>query len=259
MENMYISLDEARKEMEKRWNDARLKKRIEDELGEFFMPQFLKKPRTVLTKQVCVADNGFVFFYYCAKYINAEPIALEFSGDIFVHFNEEKKGLGRPRLVLEDGSKVIAEMISIKENENKKLKECTLLTGENLIDFHRQLMEVSGYKIDICDNTSWYNKIGHASDYYYYLLLHFVAHGVLFETFSTEEREGREAEFISKVVLPALEKIEQKFGLKPLIFRHYPENQTDEEDFFWWCYPTHVNSYIIEYAKEKKFKFKSYK
>jgi len=258
-DNIYVSLDEAREELKKRWNDVDLKKRVEDELGEFFMSQFSEKPRAVLTNQVCVADNGFIFYYYCSKYVNAEPLSLEFLGDIFVHFNEEKKGLGRPRLVLGDGSKVIADMISVKENENKKLSECALMTGENLIDFHRKLLEVSGYKIDINDNTSWYNKIGHASDYYYYLLLHFVAHGVLFETFSTEEREGEEVGFTSKIVLPAIEKIEQKFGLKPLFFRRYPKNQTDEEDFYWWCYPPAVNKWIVEYAKNNKINFKQVK
>lgn len=253
--SIYVSLDEAREEIKRRWNDVELKKKIEDELGDKFMPQFSEKPRAVLTKQVCVADNGFLFFYYCAKYINAEPLALEFLGDTFVHFNEEKKGLGRPRLVLEDGSKVIADMISIKDNENKKLNECVLMTGENLIDFHRKLLEVSGYKIDIHDNTSWYNNIGHASKYYYFLLLHFVAHGILFDVFQTDEDES-ENSFTAKVVLPAIEKIEQKFGVKPLFFRHYPQDQTDEEDFYWWCYPPEVNKWIVEYATSKKINFK---
>jgi len=255
MENIYVSLDEARSEIKRRWNDVELKKRIEVELGEKFMPYFSEKPRAVLTKQVCVADNGFIFYYYCAKYVNAEPLALEFLGDIFVHFNEEKKGLGRPRLILEDGKKVIADMISIKENENKKLGECVLTTGENLVDFHHKLIDVSGYQIDVHDNTAWYNKIGHASDYYYFLLLHFVAHGILFDVFQMEEDES-ENSFTAKVVLPAVQKIEKQFGLKPLFFRLYPKNQTDEEDFYWWCYPPAVNKKIIEYAKENQLNFK---
>jgi hypothetical protein len=175
-----------------------------------------------------------------------------------VHFNEEKKGLGRPRIVLEDGSKVIADMISIKENENKKLSECTLITGENLIDFHRKLLEVSGYNVDIHDNTAWYNKIGNASEYYYFLLLHFVAHGILFDVFQTNEDES-ENSFTNKVVLPAIEKIESKFGVKPLIFRQYPQFQSADEDFYWWCYSPMVNNYIIEFAKEKKFNLKTIK
>jgi hypothetical protein len=255
MENIYVSLDEAREELKKRWENKELKRKIEDELGDNFMPHFSDSPRAVLTKQVCVADNGFIFFNYCAKYINANPLSLEFLGDTFVHFNEEKKGLGRPRVALEDGSKAIADMIVVKDNENKKLSDCTLITGENMLDFHRKLMEVSGYGLEIHDNTSWYKKHGNAADYYYFLLLHFVAHGILFDVFQTSEDES-ENSFTNKVVLPAIQKIENKFGIKPLIFRQYPEDQTDEEDFYWWCYPPTVNKFIEGYAKENKINFK---
>ena len=74
MNNIYVSLDEAREELKKRWNDAELKKRIEDELGEKFMPYFKDKPRGVLFRQICPADNGFLFFYYCSRYMNVEQL-----------------------------------------------------------------------------------------------------------------------------------------------------------------------------------------
>ena len=60
-EDIYVSLDEAREEIKKRWADTDLKKRIEDELGEKFMSQFYEIPRTVSFRQVCSPDNGFTF------------------------------------------------------------------------------------------------------------------------------------------------------------------------------------------------------
>ena len=47
MENIYVSLDEARVELKRRWNDVELKKRVEEELGEKFMPSFRDKQRGV--------------------------------------------------------------------------------------------------------------------------------------------------------------------------------------------------------------------
>lgn len=36
-DNIYVSLDEAREEIKKRWADLELRKRVEVELGENFM------------------------------------------------------------------------------------------------------------------------------------------------------------------------------------------------------------------------------
>jgi len=253
--NIYSSLDEARGALKKRWEDGDLKKKIEAELGGNLMPSFSNDLRAVLYRQICPADNGFEFFFYSAKYINAEPLILEYHDDIFVSFNEEKKGLGRLRVKLEDESHAVVDIMNFHENEKKKLGECVLKSGEKLVDFHHRLFNLLGCKAESVDTSKWCHSIGSAADYYYYFLLHFVAHGVLFDVFQTVEDE-KEDVFTSNVVLPALEKIERKFGLKPLIVRLYPENQTDEEDFFWWCYPSGANRSIIKYAKDNELNLK---
>lgn len=254
--NIYVSLDEAREEIKKRWNDIELRKRVEEELGDKFIQAYKDKPLAISTRQILHPDNGFLFFFQCAKYLGIEPSGQEFLGDIFVHFNEEKKGLGRPRVILEDGTKVIIDMMDIHANEKIPLKECVLRGGENLVDFYHDLFGKIGYEANIFDNTDWYRSFGRASNYYYYMLLHFVAHGVLFETFSTEEREGSEGDFVNDIVFPNIEKIKHDFGFRPLIVRLYPENQTDEEDFYWWNFPPEVNACIIEYANKNNLKMK---
>ena len=248
--DIHLSLDEARAELNKRWNNAELKSAIEKELGENFMPQFSERPRLVSFRQICTPDNGFTFLYQCAKYIGGVPLITEYHDDIFVSFNEDKKGWGRLRLTMEDGSKAMVDIMDFHANEKKKLGECVLKTGENLIDFHHKLIEISGYAPEIIDNSNWFNKIGGASDYYYPFFLHFVAHGVLFENVESYEENDGGAPFIRDVTTPAIQKIEEKFGIRPLIVRIYPQDQADEEDFFWWCHPKNVNDYIIEYAKK---------
>ncbi|MDP1884519.1 MAG: hypothetical protein Q8L10_04065 [Candidatus Moranbacteria bacterium] len=254
-DGIYVSLDEARDELKKRWEDVELRKRIEEELGDKFFFAFQKFPRVVLNRQVVSPDNGFMFFYQCAKYIGENPLVWEGLEDMFVSFNEEKKGLGRLRVTLEDGTKSTVDIMNFHENEKKKLSKCILKNGEILIDFHHDLCKLSGYNIEICDNTAWKRGMRDVSEYYHYTMLHFIAHGVLFENFF-DEGGTSEDEFTHEVVYPAIKKIEEDFGVKPLIVRLYPENQTDEEDFYWWSYPPYINNYIVDYAKKNNMNFK---
>ena len=260
--NIHLALDKAREELAKRWRDEELKKKVMQELGAHFLPEFAVYPRGVLFRQLCSVDNGFIFFLYCAKYVGASPLVLEYHDDIFVHFNEEKKGLGRLRVTLEDGTPAIVDIMNFHENEKKKLGDVVIKTGERLVDFHHNLLEVSKYRINFLENSKWFKSIGKASEYYYYLLLHFVAHGFLFETFltkenyTTQEDYAHERGFDDSVVVPALKRINENFGLNPLIVKSYPYNQSSLEDFYWWCYPPHVNDYIVDYAKRFNLYFK---
>jgi hypothetical protein len=256
---MHLSLDEAREELKKRWKDEKLKKKIEVELGDKFMSAFNNGPRGVSFRQICSPDNGFTFFYQCSKYIGAEPLILEYHDDIFTHINEEKKGLGRLRIVLDDGIKATVDIMNFHENEKKPLSKVKIKSGENLVDFHHNLFNLMKFDVNFLENTDWFKNIGHAQDYYYYLLLHFIAHGVLFETFSLDERERGEAEFVNNIVISNIKKVEEKFGLKPLIVRSYPENQDDDEDFYWWCYPSNINDFLVNFANENRFSFKKIK
>jgi len=253
--NTYLSLDEARDELKQRWNNFDLKKKIEEELGDKFMPIFKENPRGVSFRQVCSPDNGFTFFYQCSKYIGVEPLIMEYHDDIFTHLNEEKKGLGRLRVLTNENQEAIVDIINFHDNEKKKLGECVLKTGEKLVDFHHNLFDVLKYKVDFIENSKWFKDIGKAQDYYYYLLLHFVAHGVLFETFY-DEGDSNEDAFTSDVVMPTIEKIKNKFGLEPVLTRAYPTNQSEDEDFYWWSYPSIVNDSILKYAKNNHFDLK---
>lgn len=259
-ESIYISLDEAREEIAKRWKDEDLKKKIEEELGDKFMKNLFSEPRGVYFHQVCSPDNGFMFFYQCAKYAGTLPLGMEYLGDIFVHFNEDKKAMGRLRVVLENKEKALLDIMDFHANEKKTLGDVMLINGERMVDFHHHLFEKFDFEVDLFDNTDWFHKFKNAQDYYYFLLLHFVAHGVLFEVFQLEEGADEKESFFSReIILPAIKIIHDKFGAEPLIVRIYPENQTKDEDFYWWSYPCFINSYLIKFAKDNNFLFKKNK
>ena len=41
-----------------------LRKKIEVELKDKLLPELKDEPRAILLRQICPADNGFVFFFY---------------------------------------------------------------------------------------------------------------------------------------------------------------------------------------------------
>jgi hypothetical protein len=256
--DIYISLDEAREEIKKRWGNTELKKAVENELEDNLIHKFNKKMRAVLWRQLQSPDTGFTFFEQCAHFINSEPLALEYIGDKFVTVNDEKKEMGRLHLFLEDGFRARVNIIDFVSNENKPIKDIITTTGESLVDFYHKVTKVSEYKVELQDLTDWCNKIGTAADYYYPFLLHFVAHGVLFETFLSGEGDYY-SDFTEKIVIPNILKIREKFGLKPLIVKLYPEDQDSKEDFYWWSFPPHVNEYLIRYAEAHNLLFNKFK
>ena len=117
-------------------------------------------------------------------------------------------------------------------------------------------IELDGFLKYTHDDTDWFLSFDSASEYYYYSLLHFVAHGVLCETFF-DEGGTNEDSFTHNVVYPAIKKIEEEFNISPMIVRAYPEYQTDDEDFFWWSHSKLVNDYILDYSKRNNLKIKA--
>jgi hypothetical protein len=256
---IYLSLDEARIEVLKRWNNKDLKNKIETILGEKFglIDIFSEnKPLAVIWRSMLTPDNGFDFYYQSSNYIGCSIAPLEFLDDKFVTINEEKKALSQIKLNLK-GKKFYIELTEYNKQEGKILRDVLLKTGEKLCDFHAELFKKNYDSLVITDISNWCKNIGSAKDYYYYYLLHFVCHGVLFESFSLDT--GREEVFTQEIILPAIKKIQNEFGVKPLIVRLYPEQQNTEEDFYWFSYPKSINNDIIEYAKINNYKLIDFK
>jgi len=239
-QSIYISLDEAKKEISARFKNIELKEKIQAELGELFLTDFSETPRSVSFRQIISPDNGFMQFYQNSKYIGVEPLVMEYKKDIFVSMNEEKKGLGKLRIT-KDGKRGYLNILDFHANEKKALDEVTLKNNQRLIDFHHDLMKKFGYEGTYKDFSDWFMKVGKAKDYYYPLLLHCVAHGVFFETLEGDEYENS---FTTDIILPTIEKIKEKFGLSPIIVQLYPSDQTPAEDFYWFSYPPFINNHI---------------
>lgn len=90
--SMYLSLDEARDELRRRLLDQELRAVVRTELGAHFMEPFENSPVASADRHLLSPDNGIEFFHQGSRYIGATPLHTEFTGDLFVVINEEKKG-----------------------------------------------------------------------------------------------------------------------------------------------------------------------
>ncbi len=251
----YFSLDEAREEIKKRWNDLELKKRIEEELGSDFITFFKDSPKAISWKAILVPDNSFIFYLSSSAYLNVKPVFCEHLKDKFTSINDEKKNLGR-LFLSENNVNKIFDICDIKNNENLLIENVMLRNGLKLTSFYDSLFEFSKYSCSRVDISEWAHKLGSSKDYYYKFLLHYVCHGVLFELFFNEDSDANEMSFTNKIIIPKILEIKNKFGLEPIIIKPYPENQSKTEDFYWWSFPPLLNSYLLKTCEDNSFTIK---
>lgn len=255
MKDIYVSLEEAKEEIWKRWNDKALRKKVEDFLGGD-IPEILRAgPKAVLSRDVITPDHECTRFLDQSKKINLEPVFFEYSQGKFVGKNSDKyhlcklffyEGIGN-----HGGEKISTKrIVDFNKYEGKQFNEIKTIWGENFLKFHHRLFTktIPGVRSeDIVDFSGWFNKHRGQSMEYYYLHFFslFISHGILFENFLTNTEE---MEFTKNKVLPSFYKIEEMFGIKPLIVPAVPTEE--EEKLYWWYYPYKVEN-IIKSSLEK--------
>jgi hypothetical protein len=245
---MYVTLEEARAEVWRRWHDKALRRRVEEYLGE--LPHcFGAAPRAVLFRNIASPDIEFHHFVGRAKQIGLEPLCLEYTHDRFCTRNADKICLAK--LAIFNGRNKHGEamitykkLIDLRAMDNKRFSEIDTLWGENLVAFHHGLMRRHLPGVEVFDVSHWHHFNGNnAAEYYRYFLALFVCHGLLIEDFVTNEEEER---FTHDVVLPALEVVTRTLGVVPVIV---PVIEQDNlSDMYWWCYPEDIAEEIEKHA-----------
>jgi hypothetical protein len=243
--SIYTPLEDAKEEIWRRWNDKKLRKKVEDFLDGNIPEPFQKEPRAVLARPITTPDIEHMYFLELCKQLNLNPCSFEYAEDKFYTINADKLALAKMSFYCgknEQGKDKIdiKKIINFKKSEGQKIKEIETLWGENFIDFHHKILKASASRVELFDGSDWYRSMGkNASEYYPYFLAIFICNGVLFENFLSDEVEGK---FTYNVVLPAFRKIETLFGIKPLIFPAIPVKAIDEQS--WWCYPKFVRNLV---------------
>jgi len=243
--DIYTSLEDAKKEIWRRWNDKELRKKVEDFLGGDIPEPFRKEPRAVLFREPMTPDGELAYFLKLSKTLKLKPLGWEYLDDKFTTRNEDKVCLGKmhfSRGLDKNGNPIVyyKKIIDLPDSENKKFKEIKTLWGENFIDFHHRILNENFGKIELFDASKWLKlKGGKALKYYVNYLSIFICGGILFENFVINEDT---MDFYQKIVRPALDKLFKKFGIKPLIIKLMPPGRNNNDS--WWFYSSSIEKSI---------------
>ena len=241
---MYVSLEEAKEEVWKRWNDVELHQKVLEYVGE--LPKgFGHEPWAVMVRHIATPNFEFIRFSELAQKTGLKPRCQEYTGDKFCTWNPDKLLLGKIAFFhgkgKRNGDKITShQVIAFQNADGKSLQAIKTVWGESLIGFHHSLVSAKLPDFEVSDITGWYRKMGSRPEFFYHRLLAlFICNGILFENFLGE---GEEEVFTRTIVIPAIQRVKNHFGLKPLIVRLLPA--VSEADQYWCWYPGHLEAEV---------------
>ncbi len=251
---IYTSIDEAKQEIWKRWHNVVLRKKLENFLGDDIISVFSHAPRAVTQQYVITPGHDTEHFLSLAKEINLKPLCLEFAQDKFVARSIQKYLLGKMYFCDEYGLENFAnvpyvKIVNFNTEEGKRLCDVQTMWGQSLVDFYHDLTNLVMPELEgnVQDFSAWFYRTRGATEYYYlYYLALFVCHGVIFENY---EIEGEEGAFVRDTLLPSFDKVEEMFGVKPLICQLTPSEVLDE--LYWWCSAASQKEIVQKYVKDR--------
>ncbi len=237
-ENFYTPLEEAKKEIQRRWHDEELKKRVENYLGD--IPEiFQKRPKAVLFRNIATPDFEFQHMGDIAQDLGLKPLYLEYLSDKFCTRSLDKLYLGRMSFFhcrdKNNGCVVTKrKLFDLKENDGKTFKDVRTYSGENIIDFHHRLFRPLYPDVKVFDISRWIKAKGkNALENYPHFLSLFLRNAVLLEAYNLDSSEERN--FAEKVIIPSFNKVLADFKLKPLVVKLF--NKEEIRDLYWYCHP----------------------
>jgi hypothetical protein len=176
------------------------------------------------------------------------PVIGEYHRDKYASCNPIKHALVRPGFVLEKktaiNSNSLVEHFKITGKfPIQPLCEMQTRWGQSLIEFHHEMLAstLKGGEHPLLNDCSqrYANAGARPAVYYPEFLRVAVADGILFEDFLLDETEWR---FTRDVVLPAVDEVTARFGLRPLIVRI---TSTEEETLpHWFWYPAELKPFV---------------
>lgn len=241
---VYTPLSEALRLLDERQKDPVLMAKVE-ELLKGNIPEVFKNNNkfAVLFRQIATLNYESKRFISIAKENNLIPVFLEYHHDKFTPENAFKYSLGK--IVLCNGvgkhgglKNEHCNIINFNESNGKRLIDIPTLFSESLVDFHKNLFNkfLPDNNLIFCEISDWIKNNGTMpSIYYINFLLLFVCNGILFENFLLP---GSEGDFTKNVALPAIERIMNLTGVKPLIVPLEPVDM--ESDDYWYSYDSKI-------------------
>jgi len=243
---LYTTLEEAKRELLARWHDVRLRNQVENRLGEQ-VPGVLRDGHSAfLFRFVKTPNFEFVRYLDLVQQTALHPIFIEYSCDRFSTRNQDKLHLGKMKFLCGKDKKqnnIIQgrKVLDIPQCDGKAFDTIATNWGENFIDFDHRLFDscFGDLGVRTFDISCRRNNGNGGLTIYDYVFSLCVCHGILFESYIPTKRPYEyEREFVDKTIWPSYKRIEQTFGVRPLIV---PLFQDEEEgNLFWQYYPSNV-------------------
>ena len=247
-ERIYLTPEEARKEVYRRWSDTNLQKKVRAFLKNDLPPMFGESPKAVLARTVASPNHEFFEFCRLSQETRLEAWYLEYNEDKFRAENFDKYYLGKMVFYHGLGKKGgekrdVLKIVNFDAVEGASIKNISTLWGENLVDFHHHLFRPLSQGVCYADCSSWIQRHGgKGSEFYASYLALFISFGVLFENFLLEDKQ-----LIEEMFMPAYEKLQKEFGLAPIIV---PLSSFEREyDDYWRYYPGDLKDQAVRISE----------
>ena len=200
---IYTPLAEAKLELNKRWEDSKLRAKVEQHLFGAVPRPFYTGFKAVLFRQILTPNYELRRFFSFANDLELEPFFLEYFGDKFTSNNPIKYSWGKMKfqdpIKMPQSCPESRMIIDFLKSDGKKISEVKTLWGQSLIEFHHELLTFDypqAFKF-LFDSTDWLHSFeGGAKEYYFRVLALFTCHGLLFENYLIE---GKELPFVKEV------------------------------------------------------------
>jgi hypothetical protein len=249
---LYTTLSVAKEEIWKRWNDEDLKREVEKFLGNDIPEVFQGEPRVALVRHIASPNREAIHFFNRAQQMNLQPLFAEYLSDKFVPENSDKYYLGKllfyDEKVKHGGENVTSlKIVDMAAEDGNAIYDVKTLWGEGLVEFHHRMFhEMIFTEHSFFDMSEWFATHGEkAKDYYVQYLALFLRHGVLAEVFLTYDRKERG--FVENILIPAFNRLESTFGIKPLMIPLFHPKDAAAMDSFvkeWMHYPESLKHLI---------------
>lgn len=245
---LYMPLEEAWAELERRRQDPELMKEVVRLLDEDIPFPLLTEPKAVLFRHVLTPNYETRRFISLVNgFGKIKPLFWEYYADKYTPNNELKRTIGRLFFFHGKGKKGgmridSKNIIDFNTANGQQISALKTVWGQNFVEFHHQFFNDCFREMPntTFDASRWFSENGKSSEgYYEAFMLLFICHGILFENMMLDDSE---IEFAKNVFLPSFLSVYEKLGVKPLIVALEP---TDiEGDHFWMCYPGVDKQYV---------------
>lgn len=239
VESVYTPISLAVKTLHERQSDTLLRKKVDD----FFIKHGIPKPllenlKAVVSRSIATPNFEMKYFFEMSEMVGLEPIIFEYPGK-FVNVNPDKYFLAKMSFVkVHEGHRFISEkynLIDFNSNEGKPFSDIKTQNGENVIDFHHRIFsKVFPDKYDsVHDFSDWFDKTKNTEDVYYFVFFSlFIVNGILFENYFSQD--DAEYKFFCDKIIGSFNKVEEYFGVKPLVVPLLPLRSELAKEWLWY-------------------------